>query len=321
MFVIIIIIILLGIIIFLGFKLKTKIVIDKDTISEYNTTIRELKIYQNNLQKDINADKQLVEQLNTQIKSLQTEYETRNINLDQHFKQLSRIKQVSLEQDFQRRKQDKQLALDVIGKAYEKEIEDIQKKRQDLTEQYNNEVKEIQNNINIEQERFNALLQPLQQYEKEQQDKLFYTVQIPEEYRADIQYLLVNIAPQLKHPDIINKLIWSEYVRPYLDAACKRIGINNEPGIYKITNINDNKSYIGKSTDIKKRIAQHFKAAIGISTIAWQAVHDAMLAQGLWNWSIEPIIYCDKDKLSEMEKFYIDFFKTQEYGYNKKMGG
>jgi len=35
------------------------------------------------------------------------------------------------------------LALDVIGKAYEKEIEDIQKKRQDLTEQYNNEVKEI----------------------------------------------------------------------------------------------------------------------------------------------------------------------------------
>ena len=45
MFVIIIVIILLGIIIFLGFKLKTKIVIDKDTISEYNTTIRELKIY------------------------------------------------------------------------------------------------------------------------------------------------------------------------------------------------------------------------------------------------------------------------------------
>lgn len=317
MSVIIVIIILLGIIVFLGFKLKTKIIIDKDAITEYNTTIRELKIYQNNLQKDINADKQLVEQLNTQIKSLQTEYETRNINLDEHFQQLSRIKQASLEQDFQRRKQDKQLALDVIGKAYEKEIEDIQKKRQDLTEQYNNEVKEIQNNISIEQERFNALLQPLQQYEKEQQDKLFYTVQIPEEYRADIQYLLVNIAPQLKHPDIINKLIWSEYVRPYLDATCKRIGINNEPGIYKITNINDNKSYIGKSTDIKKRIAQHFKAAIGISTIAWQAVHDAMLAQGLWNWSVEPIIYCDKDKLSEMEKFYIDFFKTQEYGYNK----
>ena len=67
-------------------------------------------------------------------------------------------------------------------------------------------------------------------------------------------------------------------MRPYLDAACKRIGINNEPGIYKITNINHNKSYIGKSTDIKKRIAEHFKAAIGISTIAWQAVHDAMLA-------------------------------------------
>jgi len=46
-----------------------------------------------------------------------------------------------------------------------------------------------------------------------------------------------------------------------------------------------------------------------------------MLTQGLWNWSIEPVIYCDKDKLSEMEKFYIDFFKTQEYGFNRKNGG
>ena len=40
-----IIIILLGIIIFLGLKLKTKVVIDKSAIDEYNSTIQELKIY------------------------------------------------------------------------------------------------------------------------------------------------------------------------------------------------------------------------------------------------------------------------------------
>lgn len=316
-----IIIILLGIIVFLGLKLKTKVVIDKSTVDEYNSTIQELKIYQNNLHNEIDKSEQKANQLNIQIKSLQQEYQSRYTNLDEHFEQLTLSKEKLLEQDFARRKQDKEQALEVLSENYSNKIEELSKKSHELQEQYNNFCNEIENNIKDKQARFDALLSPLQQYEKEQQDKLFYTVQIPEEFRADIQYLLVNIAPQLKHPDIVNKLIWSEYVRPYLDAACKRIGINNESGIYKITNINDNKSYIGKSTDIKKRIAQHFKAAIGISTIAWQAVHDAMLAQGLWNWSIEPVIYCDKDKLSEMEKFYIDFFKTQEYGFNRKNGG
>ena len=316
-----IIIILLGIIVFLGLKLKTKVVIDKSAIDEYNSTIQELKIYQNNLHNEIDKSEQKASQLNVQIKSLQQEYQSRYTNLDEHFEQLTLSREKLLEQDFAQRKQDKEQALEILSENYSNKIEELSKKSHELQEQYNNFCNEIENNIKDEQARFDALLSPLQQYEKEQQDKLFYTVQIPEEFRADIQYLLVNIAPQLKHPDIINKLIWSEYVRPYLDAACKRIGINNEPGIYKITNINDNKSYIGKSTDIKKRIAQHFKAAIGISTIAWQAVHDAMLAQGLWNWSIEPVIYCDKDKLSEMEKFYIDFFKTQEYGFNRKNGG
>ena len=81
----------------------------------------------------------------------------------------------------------------------------------------------------------------------------------------------------MRHPDIISKLIWTEYVRPYLDATCKRVGIDNRPGIYKITNINDKKAYIGKSTDMKKRIAEHYKSSVGIKSIADQAVHHAML--------------------------------------------
>ena len=46
-----------------------------------------------------------------------------------------------------------------------------------------------------------------------------------------------------------------------------------------------------------------------------------MREEGLWNFTFELIESCDKDKLSEMEKFYIDFFKTQEYGFNRKNGG
>ena len=93
------------------------------------------------------------------------------------------------------------------------------------------------------------------------------------------------------------------------------------PGIYKLTNLDSGKAYIGKSTNVKKRITDHFKAAIGINNIAWQAVHDEILKTGFWNWSIEVIIYCDQKDLNDLEKYYIEFFKTQEFGYNKTQGG
>ena len=59
-----------------------------------------------------------------------------------------------------------------------------------------------------------------------------------------------------------------EYVRPYIEQTFKRVKIEDKPGIYKITNIDTGKCYIGKSTNLKKRITDHFKSSIGIKTIA-----------------------------------------------------
>ena len=156
---------------------------------------------------------------------------------------------------------------------------------------------------------------------RKKQQRLFYTIQVPDEYKEDIDFLLNTVSQKVRHPDIINKLVWAEYVKPYLDDTFKRIAIRAEPGIYKLTNIDSGKAYIGKSTDVKKRISDHMKSSIGISSIADQAVHHAILDTGFWNWTIEIIDYCERDRLSELEKYYIDFFKTQEFGYNKREGG
>ena len=32
-------------------------------------------------------------------------------------------------------------------------------------------------------------------------------------------------------------------------------------------------------------------------------------------------MYCDKEQLNELEKYYIDFFKSNEFGFNKTKGG
>jgi predicted GIY-YIG superfamily endonuclease len=63
-------------------------------------------------------------------------------------------------------------------------------------------------------------------------------------------------------------LVWTEYVKPNIEETFKRIEIKPEAGIYKLTSLINNKCYIGKSTDVKKRITDHFKSTIGIKSIA-----------------------------------------------------
>ena len=41
---------------------------------------------------------------------------------------------------------------------------------------------------------------------------------------------------------------------------------------------------------------------------------------GIWNYTFDIVEEVDKDKLSEREKFYIDFYDTVNYGLNQKRG-
>ena len=202
-----------------------------------------------------------------------------------------------------------------------KQTEDIKASCIEAENQYFEECKKIKEDTEHLRQQYEALLEPIKQYLKDKQEKYFYTIQLPEEFREDIEFLLTAVAAKVQHPDIISKLVWAEYVKPNLDNTFKRIEIRPDAGIYKLTSLETGMSYIGKSTNVKNRIADHFKSAIGIKSIADQAVHHAILKEGFWNWQIEIITYCDKDKLSELEKYYIEFFKAQEFGYNKNAGG
>lgn len=246
----------------------------------------------------------------------------------------NKLKEIDASMETQRQKREEELAQALADKQayYNKLLEDTitQCNLQDETikeasetkwreameqiEQYNKSVAEAK-------DRFESIERTLRQYDAEQQAKLFYTIQLPEEFQEDIEFLLTTVAAKVQHPDIISKLVWAEYVKPNLDDTFKRIEIKAEPGIYKLTSLSNGKCYIGKSTNVKTRISDHFKSAIGIKSIADQAVHHAILKEGFWNWQIEIITYCDKEQLSELEKYYIEFFKSQEFGYNRNAGG
>ena len=178
-----------------------------------------------------------------------------------------------------------------------------------------------ENIVNEKKIVYESLIEPLQILEKEKLERLFYCIQINEADKEDIDYLLEVVAPRLKSKDAIPKIVWTEFFQKPTQELMKRLNIEDKPGIYKITNINTNKCYIGKSTKVRQRLIDHIKGAIGISSISDQKIHTAMRNEGIWNWQFEKICDCEKEKLSEMEKYYINFFNAQEYGYNVVSGG
>ena len=240
-------------------------------------------------------DASIEEQRQKRQASLDEEYKVRKDNLDSTMREYTRQSQ------------------ERVNEAYFQANEEIEKLEQEKLK--------VVKATNDQVTRFENILEVLRKYDLEQQEKLFYTIHLPEEYHEDIEFLLTTVAAKVQHPDIISKLVWQEYVKPNLDETFKRIEIKNEPGIYKLTSLINGKCYIGKSTDVKRRLTDHFKSVVGITTIADQAVHHAIRKEGFWNWTIEIISYCDRDQLSELEKYYIEFFKCQEFGYNKTGGG
>lgn len=310
-------------------KLRQKQVLDVRERNKLEQDVQLLKHNKSTLQEDLNFCQKQVEKEQQRFKSIVDEdnkiLAQKAQEVDEFYdkakaRRLEQLENEIIQQEVSSKKL-LQKNLEIETDKYQKQTSLLEQAYQSAVEEYNTRSKQIVKDTEFQQERFNNLLAPLHQYEKAQQERLYYTIQVPEEYRNDIDYLLNVVSQKVNHPDIISKLVWAEYVKPYMDETIKRIGIKDEPGIYKITNIETGKCYIGKSTNVKKRLQDHFKSSVGIEAIASQVIHNAILKEGIWNWTIEVISYCEKEKLSELEKYYIDFFKSQEFGYNKKQGG
>lgn len=313
---------------FLAFKLFKKKEIDNSEWQFYQKQLQEKKhelllsdCLLNEVKAELNSTKNQREQEERRLTECKKDLQ---IALDT-YQNLTETRLAELDKQMEEQREKRQGDLDRIFEEKQKEVDSeitrfnaILKNTQAETEY---QAAQYWSKVLLEKKKFEGVVSTLAQYEKEQQEKLFYTIQLQPEYYEDIEFLLTTVAAKVQHPDIISKLVWAEYVKPNLDNTFKRLDIKPEPGIYKLTSLQNGKCYIGKSTNVKNRIADHFKSVVGIKSIADQAVHHAILKEGFWNWTIEVITYCDKEKLSELEKYYIDFFKAQEFGYNKNSGG
>ena len=157
--------------------------------------------------------------------------------------------------------------------------------------------------------------------EKEKNEQLnFYKLKINQEDLDDI-IILNKIKISLHQPIILSKLIWSTYFQKQTIELCNRIiGINKVCGIYKITNIKTQQCYIGQSVDVAARIKDHIRAGLGIDASATNKLYNNMQEDGVWNFTFELLEKCPREQLNEKEKFWIDMYQSNLFGFNSTKG-
>lgn len=157
--------------------------------------------------------------------------------------------------------------------------------------------------------------------EKEIKEQLsFYCLTATENELADIK-ILEKIKPQLNKPRILSMLIWSTYWQKPMTLLCNNIlGTFAITGIYKITNQLTGECYIGQAADVAKRWKDHAKCGLGIDTPAGNKLYKAIQEYGIWNFSWELLEQCERADLDEKERYYIQLYKSYDFGYNSNKG-
>jgi group I intron endonuclease len=85
-------------------------------------------------------------------------------------------------------------------------------------------------------------------------------------------------------------------------------------GIYKITNKQNGKVYIGQSNNIERRFSEHKQKR-------YETIDDYINILGVDNFDFEVIEECNIDELDNKEQLYIQQYQSNINGYNIQQGG
>ena len=276
--------------------------------------------------KKLKDTKRLVELEEDVAKSLAHEYEKKKIEYEH---KVSRSKE--LDEEYSEKQKILQNNFDNLSRLHAEKTKNLQEHydllEQDLNGSYNQNKIEIEEKINeIHQEleslkkQKSAVIQALQKEQEMREKKDLYRLNIPEADLNDIK-LLRSIQYKLTNQRVLCMLIWQTFFAPVAKEKFKFIiGDNTVCGIYKITNILNNKVYIGQAKDIKKRLQEHMKCGLGIDCPANNKLYDAIKENGLENFTFEVLEECPAEDLNKKEKYYIEFYNSVSWGYNSQYG-
>ena len=264
-----------------------------------------------------------VEQVNETTKKINKNLSEQSEKLEKNIKEQHENLQ-KLQNTYEQMVKDKEQIADASYEKYSQELED---EYNELFSDLFFHSQELAANIKQEQDKLNALKEKQLVYLREQQRKEeirdkkdYYRLVLSALDIQDIEYLR-EVQKHIIKKDIIDKLIWSGYYKPAYDILINHLIQSKTAvcGIYKITSLDSEKSYIGQSTNIANRWSDHIKNAIS-SAPSSNKLYQEMRKYQPCNFTFEILEEVPRNKLDERELYWIDFYGTKDFGLNTTKG-
>lgn len=293
---------------------------------QYNSDIEKL----NN---DLSTKKQDLENnikgLQIGISSLQARKKEIELSISSLEQQATQSGEVFLKQQLQLAKEKLDNTTRILKKAYQDAEEEYKKEYLETLKNYSKEfldleesnqkkLLELQVQVAEYQAKATAAAEAAKREEEKRLNINFYRCMLTP---IDIEEITAirSVAHLLRDPEPINKVIWKVYYeKPYTDLIGRVIGSGVHCGIYKITNIENQKCYIGQAANLAERWRQHIKRGIGAEPATRNKLYPAMQEIGVENFTFEVIEECERSLLDEREDYWQDFYKAKEFGYSIK---
>lgn len=278
---------------------------------ELTTKICSLNITQNSLIKDINY-------LEDKKKILDNNYKEANKNAELYRQKANDLASEKFAQSAERMAIEYQQAESNYQQEYLNTIAEGAQEYTNLIAQKQNELQQILLALNDAKAKQDIIIEANKRAEEIKQKEQFYKLNLS---NIDIEEIkkLRSIIPYLRSAEPINKVIWKVYYeKPYTDLVGRVIGQGIHTGIYKITNIENQKCYIGQATSLADRWKQHIKRGVGAEAPTRNKLYPAMYELGPENFTFEVLEECKRTKLDEREDFWQNFYQAKEFGYSIK---
>lgn len=287
----------------------------------YVIFLKKQKIEEVKVNKEIQRQNLLVE---AEVRAKQSELDKIKFSIDRENDILQSLTKSSEEMQKSAKEQ--------AQKAYESEISALQELYKEegarLDAQNQKKLQAILNRIKEEQYKLQQLenkqiayVQAQQRQEEINSKQDYYRLVIDEIDLDDIS-LLRDLQHRFVKKESIDKLIWEVYYKPAYDILMVHLFPKSIKycGIYKITDLTTGKAYIGQSVDIKERFRQHIKSALTYGKSS-NKLYQTMQKSGVHNFTFEILEEVSRAELNERETYWINFYKTKDFGLNTTRGG
>ena len=215
-----------------------------------------------------------------------------------------------------------------VGKTHSEYVKHLNDEYAVLTADLVEESNRLRTIIKLEQSKLKELEDKQAAFIKEQQhreemraQKDYYRLNLSENDEYDIK-VLRDMQVKLTKKEAVDKIIWEVYYKPAYNVLISHLFKNEAKncGIYKITCLDTEKSYIGQSVDLKTRLKEHTKMGLSIAPTT-NKLYQEMKKYQPSHFIFEILEFVPRTDLNERETYWINFYKTKEFGLNVTRGG